>query len=175
MPIDSVTVGSNQRQIFVLGDPSSSSNVQNIQALTDAMSITGLYAAFCGEVPMLINASGLGDRMRSAIGTIGVASINTEGTKTTYSVGITGFTPAATATDFFNIIGSATKTVRVTRIAISGMATSGASIAISLVKRSAANTSGTPTTPTPVPHDANDAAATAVVSSTRPIRPWARP
>lgn len=81
----------------------------------------------------------------------------------TYSASVTGLAPAVAATDIFLINGSATKTVRITRIQISGIATAAGAYAVQLIKRSAANSGGTSTAPTVVPHDSTDAAATAVV------------
>lgn len=81
----------------------------------------------------------------------------------TYSAGITALAPAASASDIFLITGSATATIRVTRIECSGISTASATPTVALVKRSTANTGGTSTTPTVVPHDSNDVAGTAVV------------
>lgn len=104
------------------------------------------------------------DRQRAAPGTTGVPSVNTEGTKATYSAaGV--FAPAAAATDVFTITGSATKTIRVLRMTIGGQATAAINVAMAIIKRSAANTSGTPATITAAPHDSANAAATALVQS----------
>jgi len=81
----------------------------------------------------------------------------------TYSLGIPAFTPPATPTDLFTIIGSATKTVRVLSINLLAVQTASGMNEFRLIKRSAANTGGTSTTPTPVPNDSNNNAATAVV------------
>jgi hypothetical protein len=165
MPIDSVKTGANERQIVVLGDPLTASNQQAVQpASSDAMSVSGLFGSLTDSVQLLINSSGLADRMRSAVGTTGIAAVNSEGTKASYSVGIVGFTPAATPTDILGITGSGTKTVRLTRIVIAGIATAAATVEIQLIKRSSASTGGSPTTPTIVAHDSNDASATAVVN-----------
>lgn len=90
-----------------------------------------------------------------------------DGQKATYSAAKVGLVPASSATDIFTITGSATKTVRVTRIEVVGTTTSAtpAALDIVLLKRSAADTSGTSTAPTIVPHDSNDAAATSVVAA----------
>ena len=65
---------------------------------------------------------------------------------------------------FFNIIGSASKVVRVKRIRVSGMTlTAVGYFAINAEKLSSASTGGTSTTPPAVPMDSADAAATAVV------------
>ena len=116
--------------------------------------------------PMLTNDAGVTfGFLRSAVGTTGVTAVNTEGTKATYSASVTALAPAATATDIFTIIGSGTKTIRVTRIQISGVATAAGAYDVQLVKRSTADTLGTSTAPTLIPHDSNDAAATSVVAA----------
>jgi hypothetical protein len=84
----------------------------------------------------------------------------------TYSAAKVGLVPASSPTDIFTITGSATKIVRVTRIAITATTTSATPAAIDclLVKRSTANSGGTSTgSPTPVPHDSTNAAATATI------------
>ena len=83
----------------------------------------------------------------------------------TYSAAITGLVAANTATDFFTLTGSATKTVRITRIALTATQTTGAQNNILLIKRSTANTGGTSTAPAGVPHDSTNAAATATVAA----------
>jgi hypothetical protein len=166
MPIDSVTTGSKERTITVTGDPTSSSNLQAVQAITaDALSLASYYLGLTAGPNILLNAAGTYDRQRSAIGALGIPAVNTEGTKASYSAAILGFTPAASATDFAQIAGSGSKTIRVTRISISGIATAAATVDIQLLKRSTANTGGTPTSVTLVPHDSNDAAATGTVTS----------
>jgi hypothetical protein len=77
------------------------------------------------------------------------------------------FTPVATPTDVLVIQGSASKTLRVKRIALtSATATAAGTMPVTLIKRSAANSGGTAalTAITGAPHDSNDAVATAVVS-----------
>jgi len=86
-----------------------------------------------------------------------------EGQKTTYSATIVGLAIAAAATDIFTIIGSATTTVRIRRVAFSGLATAASATPVVLIKRSVADTLGTSTAPVAVPHDSTNAAATAVV------------
>lgn len=67
---------------------------------------------------------------------------------------------------FFNVIGSATKTVVIKRISVSGMTqTAVGYYAINVEKLSTASTSGTSTTLVATPLDASDAAATAVVKA----------
>jgi hypothetical protein len=83
-----------------------------------------------------------------------------DGQRASYSMSAT-VTTAATATDVVTITGSATKTVRVTLIRVSGLATTAITTPVLLIKRSAANTGGTSAALTAVPHDSNNAAATA--------------
>jgi hypothetical protein len=86
-----------------------------------------------------------------------------DGLNATYSASITALASAASCTDLFTITGSATKTIRITRLEISGQATTAAAAQVVLLVRSAANLTGTSTTPTVVPHDSASAAGTAVV------------
>lgn len=70
--------------------------------------------------------------------------------------------PAASATDVFQLIGSASTTVEITQIIISGTQTTGGLLDIFIKKRSTANTGGTSSASTAVPMVSADAAATAV-------------
>lgn len=83
----------------------------------------------------------------------------------TYSAIITGLSPAASATDFLTLAGSATKTVRLQRAACSGVSTAAATQAVQGLVRSTVDTAGTKTNPAGVPHDSNSPAATAVVAA----------
>lgn len=80
----------------------------------------------------------------------------------TYSAAL-NVTVAAAATDIAVISGSASKTVKVNKVIITGVQTTGGLNDIQLVKRSTADTGGTSTAATAVPHDSADAAATASV------------
>lgn len=82
----------------------------------------------------------------------------------TYSAAGT-ITPAATATDILTIAGSATKRVRIRKISINGTQTTAGVVAFYCIKRSTLNSGGTSATPTKVPHDSTDPAATATVTS----------
>lgn len=67
---------------------------------------------------------------------------------------------------FFNIIGSATKTVTIKRIAISGATlTAVGYFTVNVVRLSSASSSGTSTTLVNIQMDTNDPAATAVVKA----------
>lgn len=76
--------------------------------------------------------------------------------RTTFSAGVVGLVPAASATDIFTISGSSIpgRKVKVLRIEVSGIATAAAAIPFSIVKRSTANTGGTATNPAAVAHEA---------------------
>jgi len=83
--------------------------------------------------------------------------------KATYRTSITSLVLAATPTDFITLTGSASKTIRVTNIHLSCTQTAGSYPDIVLLKRSTANSGGTSTSPTIVPLDSNNAAASAVM------------
>ena len=120
----------------------------------------GLVGQYDDTAPTAITENQFGTvRMDSAR----ALRVNVEGAKTTYSAGFIALAPAITATDILEILGSDTKTVRITRIQISGVATAAGAYSIQLLKRSTAATGGTSTSATIVPHDSANAAGTAVV------------
>jgi hypothetical protein len=83
----------------------------------------------------------------------------------TYGAGSSNIVIAALPTDIWQITGSATKTIRVTRLILSGTTTSGTPISVNmtLVKRSALNTGGTSTVAANIPYDSTSPAGTATV------------
>ncbi len=83
----------------------------------------------------------------------------------TYAACTTNLAISSTPTDIFTITGSATKLVTVLRVEISGTETTVSMHEFDLIVRSSANIGGTFSNPTNIPHDSNDAAATAVVSA----------
>lgn len=96
-------------------------------------------------------------------GRLSVNSIPNDGIKATYSASVTNLSTSLLATDIFTITGSATKTVRITQILITGTRTTSQNNDFVFIKRSTANTGGTSTTLTSVPYDSTSAAGTAVV------------
>lgn len=96
--------------------------------------------------------------------------------KPTYSG--TGYTTVvASPTDICLLNGSATKTVKVRRVILGGIATNVGSFPIAIVKRSTANSGGTPAAVTEVPYDsvnsltptvANAATAAMITYTTNP-------
>ena len=98
-------------------------------------------------------------------GNLITASSPIDGYKASYSAATVELAVATAATDIFTITGSSTKTVRVTLIEVSQAQTSASDVDFLVIKRSAADTSGTSTSVIAVPHDSNNAAATATVRS----------
>jgi hypothetical protein len=85
-----------------------------------------------------------------------------DGLKATYAVSKVGLACAASAHDVLTLTGSATKTIKITRVQISGtVATTANDSDVVLLKRKTANTGGTSSAPTITPYDSNSAAATA--------------
>ena len=81
----------------------------------------------------------------------------------TYTASATAVASAALATDIFTITGSATKTISINRIDINGVQTTAGQASILLIKRSTADTGGTPTAITKVPLDSLSTASSATV------------
>jgi hypothetical protein len=88
-----------------------------------------------------------------------------DGGKNTYRASVTALASAASATDIFTLTGSASKTIRVTRLEISGQQTTAAAAQVVVLVRSTADTGGTHSAPTIVPFDSNSPAASATVLS----------
>ena len=102
-----------------------------------------------------------------------VWSIPLDSIKRTYSMGMANLVVASSPTTYWQICGSATSTVRVTRITISGRQTTAASADFQIIKTSTAATGGTIASGQPfvsaavvgVPYDTNSAAGTALVTA----------
>lgn len=94
-------------------------------------------------------------------GSTALATIDSEHTRPTYFMSLQGFATGTTNQDVFNLIGSATKVIRVTRVRFSMTTTTAVTIPVQLIKRSTANTGGTGGVAVLGPYDSNDAAATA--------------
>lgn len=92
---------------------------------------------------------------------MGSSQVNQEGQKLTYSAGSLALATVTGATDIYVLPGSATKTVRVSKVVVScSIATAAQYVDVNLIKRSTADTAGTSGAVTIVPHDSADAAAT---------------
>jgi hypothetical protein len=83
--------------------------------------------------------------------------------KQTYVCASPAFATIASATDLWQIYGSASKTIRVLKISAYFSNAASNIDQLYVIKRSTANSSGTPTTPTICPLDSANSAATAVV------------
>jgi hypothetical protein len=93
-------------------------------------------------------------------------SPSNDGAQPTYSAASTALAQITTPGAFFVLQGSATKTIRLLRCHVSGTASAGITLDITLAKWSAAPSGGTlGTAPTIAPHDSTNAAATAVAST----------
>lgn len=80
----------------------------------------------------------------------------------TYSAGASFSNTTVGAGDLFCTYGSATKVVKIKGVRITGVASASAgTVAISLIRRSAVNTGGTPNAITPIPSDSLNPTATA--------------
>lgn len=90
-----------------------------------------------------------------------LATYSNGSNKASYSVSTTALAPAATATDIWEITGSGTKTIKITQLWVSGTAATAINTPILLIKRSTANSGGTSSATTFVPHDSSNSAATA--------------
>lgn len=91
--------------------------------------------------------------------------IITQEKRSTYSAACVNLAIDAAGTDFFTITGSATKTIIVKRVRVSGSSSTTTQSNIGLLLRSTANANGTSTLLTAVPHDSTNPAATATVRS----------
>lgn len=135
----------------------------NLRAQTAAEGSTGVAVPTVAAMVGGSDGTNLRALRTATDGTVVITSI--DGIKTTYSAAATNFAPPATPTDIFTITGSASKTVRVTKIFVTGTQTTAAVRDVLLIKRSSANTGGTSAAATAVPHDSANAAATATVLS----------
>lgn len=96
------------------------------------------------------------------VNTVAGSKVSTEGTAAAYGVAGVENTPASAPTDVVIINGSATKTVKIKKVIVSGLATTAGTMRVSLVKRTSTNTGGTSTSVTAAQFDSADSAATAI-------------
>lgn len=105
--------------------------------------------------------AGLMYALRNAPGHQGAVLVSSDGAKATYRYAGT-MTPAATPTDIITITGSSTRTGRIKSIVLGGLASTGNSMALALIRRSTANTGGTKAAASGGAHDINDPSATII-------------
>lgn len=140
----------------------------SVGASRTAITATGLYRVTVpGASQIRFNLTAVtGSIAISMSGNPGLAVVQGEPLRRiTYSAIITGLAPAASATDFLTLTGSATKTVRLQRVSCSGTSTAAATAVVQAVTRSTANSAGTATAPAGVPHDTLSPAASATVAA----------
>jgi len=90
---------------------------------------------------------------------------NRNSRKATYSVVAPAIALVASATDVFEIKGAADRRIEINKITVSGVQTTAGLVAISLLRRSTANTVGTSTVPVAAKHDSSDAATLAAAKA----------
>jgi hypothetical protein len=89
-----------------------------------------------------------------------------DGGQATYSFSIVGLAPASSPTDIFNITGSASKTIKITRLIVSALQTTAGSIDVLVIKRSGGTQSaGTSGASSIVSNDTNNPTASALVQT----------
>lgn len=115
-----------------------------------------------GNMPVSLDEMG-GVALTTGQKTRALSIPTVEASQATYMASFAGLVTATAGTDVFTIVGSASKTIKVLGLYVSGTQTITAVVAFHLIKRSTANTGGTSTTPTAVPLDSTDATASAVV------------
>lgn len=92
--------------------------------------------------------------------------------KQTYSAVWIGLAPAASTTDLICIYGSATKTISVTQIKLSGSAGTTLSIPVTVLRRTSLNTSGTAASTTANPANTVSKRATTNATHTATLISW---
>lgn len=120
---------------------------------------TGVFQLGVRRDTLTISASANGDYNEVAVDQYGSMQVRSyEKQARTYSASA-NITLAAAATDIATMTGNGAVSAYITKITISGIQTTGGEAEISLIKRSTANTAGTSTAMTAVPHSATDTAA----------------
>lgn len=132
-----------------------------VGAGTAPSKVLGIAAIFNKTIPAPTDTQSLAVQADMA----GNVFISTEGRKPTYSACSESFILAATPTDIAQLVASATKHVKIVRVAVTILASTAQSqvFPILLIKRSAANT-GASTGMTIVPHSSDDGVAGAAAN-----------
>ncbi len=126
---------------------------------SNPLQVTGSVTSTSGPLPAGTNVIGkVGIDQTTPGVTNGVFST---AQSPTYWASSIGYSPVATATDMSCVIGSATKTVTVTNAVMYVNSTTSATQSLYIIKRTTANSGGTPTTLTPTLYDSADGSATA--------------
>lgn len=164
------TDSSGNLKVTLSGGTAATQDVNLKQVAGSAVTVgNGVVTANTPRVTIASDSTGQSKIVDSAgtnqagVNTLRQVLIDTTGLKATYGVTVPLTAVAATPTDMFCLVGSGSKTVKV--IGGTGSTNGGASVPSpnNWVKRSAANTGGTTTSPTIVSFDSSNAAATATV------------
>lgn len=108
--------------------------------------------------------AGMADPVQTNLNFAPQVMAQSDGIKASYAAAIGGLVGVTGCTDLFTLTNPGGKTIRITRCDISGgVATAAQQIEVFGLVRSTVNTGGTSTTPTIVPYDSGDVAATGVV------------
>lgn len=152
--------------------PASTAATAAQPALVVGLSPNSPLPAGTNSIGTVVNGPGT-----NSIGTVGLnAGTNAIGTVAitpntslaTYSACYVGLTTQATPTDIFTVTGSATKTVTINKVQISGTQGTVAMRLFNFITRSSADSGGTCVAATTGPLDQNDAAATASAAGCNP-------
>lgn len=139
----------------------------NMGQFYNSINSTGLYSVnVSGANSFYINVSALASGSVSASVSEGLDDYYDAtfmGTRSSYHAAIVSLAPAASATDFVTICGSASKTIAITDIILNGQATTAGSKFVQLAFRTTADTGGTSTSISAIPSDTSDPVATATV------------
>jgi hypothetical protein len=149
---------------------------QGTMTITDGSGVQQTFALTLtagGKLANVLIGDENGARALMAPAGEGAQLVSSDGTIPTYRYCSLALAMVATPTDALVIQGSATKTVRVKRIKVSGQATAQGSMPVQLIRRSTAGTVA-PAVLTAIAaakHDSTDPAATAVVSTVGTANP----
>jgi hypothetical protein len=154
-------VDSEGRLLVAVTAGTGATNLGKAEDAVAASGDTGVFTLGVRRDTLTVSASATGDYSEYAVDRYGSQQVKSyEKQAATYSAS-TNVASAAAATDIAILPGSATRTVFVTKVIISGIQTTGGLNDILLIKRSTANSGGTSAEMTAVPHDSADSAATA--------------
>lgn len=161
LPTGANTIGSIASIGTSVVPGTAATNLGKAEDAVAASGDTGIFTLGVRRDALTVSASASGDYNEIATDKYGSAQVKDyEKQARTYSA-TASITLAATATDVAILPGSATTTVFVTKVILSGTQTTGGQVGFSIVKRSTANAGGTSAAMTAIPHDSADAAATA--------------
>lgn len=128
---------------------------------------TGVFGLGVRRDALVISASANGDYNEQATDKYGSQQVRDwEKLAKTFSACSGNITVVASATDIFTISGNASNTVLVTKVRVSATQTAAGDVDIALIKRSSADTAGTSSNPTAVPHDSGDTVVSVITAYT---------